>query len=291
MSDPAETVLIGVDGGGTGCRAAIGTAAQGVLATATGGPANVSSDPAQAIANVMAAIHAAASKANISARAVSEARVHLGLAGVMTMADSLRTAAALPFQNITVTDDRATSVTGALGGEDGFLLSIGTGTIVAANKGGAHKFVGGWGLQVSDQSSGAWLGRAALAQVLLCHDKMAEHSDLTHEIFATFHHDPNEIVAMSLAAKPADYAAFAPDVVAAAKQGDAIGRMLMEQGADYLARALGALGFQAGDALCLTGGIGPHYAAYLSNEILTGQITPRGTALDGAFLLAQATPI
>lgn len=288
MSDPSKALLIGVDGGGSGCRVAIGTAAAGIIARGEGGRANISSDPEQAINNVRLALKAAAATAAIDETTLAGATVHLGLAGVMCEADSEKTARAFAFQNITVSDDRATALAGALGGEDGFLLCIGTGTIVAASKRGAQSFIGGWGLQVSDQSSGAWLGRAVLEQVLLCHDRIARHSDLTRKVFGQFQNDPNKIVAMSLAAKPADYAGLAPHVISAATAGDPIGRMLMAQGASYLTRGLDALAFQAGDVLCFAGGIGPHYGPYLTSEMLAGQIEARGTALDGAFHMAKA---
>ncbi|CAN0599943.1 unnamed protein product, partial [Ectocarpus sp. 12 AP-2014] len=137
--------------------------------------------------------------------------------------------------------------------------------------------------------SGAWLGRAALEQVLLCHDGLADHGDLTRTLFAEFDNDPNAIVAFSMSAKPGDYAAFAPDVVSAADSGDASGQAFMAKGANYLIRGLNALGFQPGDTLCLSGGVGGHYARYLPASILSGNIGPRGTALDGAFHLAKSS--
>ena len=66
MSDSPHTLVIGVDGGGTGCRVAIGTVADGVLARAEDGRANVASDPALAIKNVIDTVEAAASNGAIA---------------------------------------------------------------------------------------------------------------------------------------------------------------------------------------------------------------------------------
>lgn len=291
MSDSGQQLLIGVDGGGTGCRVAIGTLSAGILARAEGGRANAASDPDLAIRNITETINTAAEKAHVDGSDLKSAIAHVGLAGVMSRADSERIASSLSYKAITVTDDRQTAVTGALGGSDGFLLSVGTGTIIAASRDGAFNYVGGWGFYVADQGSGAWLGRAGLEQVLLCHDGLAEHSDLTRTLFAKFDDDPNAIVAFSMSAKPRDYAAFAPVVVAGAGCGDTWGQTLLAKGADYLIGGLRVLGFKSGETLCLFGGVGPHYAPYLPAEFLGGQSEPRGTALDGAFQLAKSSAL
>ena len=291
MSDSSNILLIAVDGGGTGCRAAIGTCAQGVIARAEGGRANFASDPDLAIRNILDVVALAAQNAGIAAGAMpgalAAARAHLGLAGVMTAQDSARVAGALPYACAVVTDDRETAVAGALGGENGALLAIGTGTIVAANTAEGFRSVSGWGFHVSDQASGAWLGRAALVQVLLCHDGIEGHSPLTRDLFARFDDDPTAIVAFSMSAKAGDYATLAPEIVAQARAGDPWGRKIMAAGADYLTRGLGQVGFRAGDPLCLTGGVGPHYAEFLPPDLLIGRTLSRGNALDGAFHLAK----
>lgn len=287
MSDSFHTLLIGVDGGGTGCRVAIGTAADGALARAEGGRANVASDPELAIKNVIDTVEAAASKGMIDLEQLKGATAHLGLAGVMTSQDAGKVAAAVPYKNVTVTDDRPTALNGAFGGQDGFLLSVGTGTIAAAKIDGTYRSVDGWGFFVGDHASGSWLGHKCLRQVLLCHDEIAPHSDLTRAVFAKFNNDPNEIVAFSRSAKPGDYGVFAPEVVESASVGDPVGKKIVEKGAGHLMRCLSALRFNAGDPLCLTGGVGPHYAKYLPDEITAGLIDRRGSALDGAFALAR----
>jgi glucosamine kinase len=228
----------------------------------------------------------AAQQAGITPDFLEGAVAHIGIAGVMTPRDSAEVAAALPYGDVTVTDDRPTAVAGALGGKHGFLLAVGTGTIVAASTADGFQFVSGWGFQVSDQGSGAWLGRAALEQVLLCHDGIAEHTRLTRTLFAKYSNDPNEVVTFSTAAKPGDFGSLAFEVITHAKADDPFGQDLMARGAGHLTRALAALGFQSGDRLCLSGGVGPHYADYLPKEYQAGYVDACGSALDGAFQLA-----
>ncbi|MEP3347393.1 MAG: BadF/BadG/BcrA/BcrD ATPase family protein [Litoreibacter sp.] len=289
MYDLTKSLIIGVDGGGTGCRVAIGTRSDGILVRAVGGSANFATNPDCAIANVKKAVVEAAAKLDLDEQSLTAATAHVGLAGALTEDDQQRVANALPYKTITVTDDRPTSVVGALGAGNGYLLSVGTGTIAAANSSEGFRYVGGWGFHISDQASGAWLGRAALEQTMLCYDGLAKYSDVTRDLFAKFDNDPSKAVAFSMSAKPGDFGAFAPDVVRGAASGDPWALLIMDTGAKYLAASLAALGHQAGDSVCLTGGLGPLYTTYLPAECSANLIPASGNALDGAFRLASQT--
>ena len=283
-----DPVIIAVDGGGSGCRAAVGKPTKGILAQAAGGPANATTDPRGAVQNVLAAVQRAAEQAGVPTLALGDAVAHLGLAGIMSAQQGQAVAQALPFATCIVTDDRPTTVAGALGGADGFVAAIGTGSFVGRGRTHVFRAAGGWGLALSDQASGAWLGREALVRVFLSHDKVEPSTALTDGLMAHFGGDPNAIVAFSQTATPADYARLAPHIVDAAQAGDPTAKEIMEQGADYIASALAALGYTKGNPLCLTGGIGPQYATYLPRAMQQAVIPATGTALDGAFALARA---
>ncbi|MFT7105753.1 MAG: glucosamine kinase [Yoonia sp.] len=288
MNDSSHNLIIGVDGGGTGCRAAVGTITRGIFGRGEGGRANAATDLPLAIKSITDAVDAAAQQAQISTGSLSEATVHIGIAGVLTAQDGERIAAALPYRHIKVSDDRPTAVIGALAASNGALLSIGTGTIVALRSANDMAFVGGWGFQVSDQGSGSWLGRAALERVLLCHDRMSDHTHLTRKLFLKFDDDPNAIAAFAASATPGDFAVFARDVIAHAKDGDLWGQSMMQSGADHLVHALATLGFVPGQRLCMTGGVGPHYRQFLPHDYIAGHADAYGTSLDGAFALAKS---
>ncbi|MEO1102582.1 MAG: BadF/BadG/BcrA/BcrD ATPase family protein [Pseudomonadota bacterium] len=282
-----QRLLVGVDGGASGCRVAIANgSSEHVLATATGGPANIATDFESAVQNIEEAISQAAHGGGLGESALATAVAHLGLAGVLCEEDASRVSGAFEFAGCSVTDDRATSVTGALGERDGLVLAVGTGTFVAARRGATIRAVGGWGLDVGDQASGAWLGRALLERVLLCHDGLERHTDLTRSVLGAFGNDPVAIVRHAAAAKPPAFAALAPQIVAASGAGDAVAHALMCQGAAYLSRAVEVLGGGAGDVVCLAGGVGPHYSTYLAPPLREHIVAPVGTALDGALSLA-----
>ncbi len=287
MIESRDRLLIGVDGGGTGCRVAICDGTQKVLALAEGARANVFTDFDLALENIRKTIALAAEKAGISRDAIDRAVVHMGLAGVVSDAVAKRVAAASKFSHVTVTDDRPTAVAGALAEADGYLVSVGTGTIIARQLDGKTSSVGGYGFYVSDQASAAWLGKRLLETVLKCHDGLSAHSDLTRATLTKFSDDPNQIAAFSIASKPGDYGQFSRDIVAAAQAGDAVGQALIGEGFDYLQAGLVALNFNQDATLCLTGGLGASYRPYFENSGASGVSAPKGTSVSGAVFLAS----
>ncbi|MEW9921075.1 BadF/BadG/BcrA/BcrD ATPase family protein [Marimonas sp. MJW-29] len=287
MNTRNDTVIVAADGGGTGCRAAAGTLSQGVLGEARGGPGNVHSDFDAAIANLTGAIAAALAKAGLEETPLDRITAHLGVAGAHSEVEMAQVVAGLPYGRVSVTGDRATSVRGVLGEADGYVVALGTGTIVARQHALEMRTVGGWGFDLSDQASGAWLGHRLLREAVLAEDGLQAHTDLTRRaledkggLIATVH--------FSATATPGDYAPLARPVIEAAKDGDEIAQGLMREGAAYIETGLTTLGFQPGDRLALAGGVGPHYAAYLPAHMTRNLVQPKGTALDGAFAMACA---
>lgn len=280
-TDSNGPYLIGVDGGGTSCRATL-LSGPNARYDVVLGPANVSTDFDAALDTINAALAQLAERAGLGMADLARAHAHLGLAGVMNTAIANRVAAHLPFPQAQVTDDRPTTIAGALGEVDGALAAIGTGSFIGRQVAGRIHGVGGWGFYIGDQASGAWLLRRCLEEVMLAVDGFAAHTDLSRAILKEHGDDPGQIVLFSLNSQPADYARLARDVVAAAEAGDPLGARLMQEGAAYIRRALDVVGWTSSEAFCLTGGLGPAYARWLNLP----SIAPKGTALDGALALA-----
>ncbi len=287
MGITQTSFLIGIDGGGTGCRVAICARDGARLAEAKGGPANYTTAPADTLANIRAALAEAATMAAISKPDLARASVHVGLAGVLTPADADAVAGALEAAHVTATDDRATSVAGALGARDGILAAIGTGTIIAARQGDTLRHFGGWGHRLSDQSSGAWLGLRALRIAIRAHDGLVARSALTDALLDRYGTPPVGAVQFAARAEPGDFAALAPRIIEAATQGDIHARALLQDGADYLQACIAAAALPDDAVLCLAGGIGPYYRPYLPPALQARIQAPQGTALDGALRLAR----
>ncbi len=271
-------LYLGIDGGGSGCRAALADADGRVLARAEAGPANIASDPAGAAASILAAAGQALAAAGAEAGAVAAG---LGLAGANVAGAAARLAAALPFARARIVTDAVTAAMGALGPGDGIVAAIGTGSVHARQRGGAIRQIGGRGLALGDEGSGAWIGRGILARALRAADGLAPMTPLLAALIAEAGGE-EEVVAFSLRARPADYAALAPRVLAS---DDPAARALAEAAAAHIAQGVEALQQGAALPVVFLGGLGPTFAARLAGR---WPIVPaRGSALDGALALAR----
>jgi glucosamine kinase len=192
-----------------------------------------------------------------------------------------------PFARMIVTSDAHAACVGAHQGHDGGVIVVGTGSVGWAECHGRHYRVGGWGLPVSDEGSGAWLGCNALQRVLWAHDGRQVWTPLLTELFTRFARDPHAIVRWTAGASPRDFGSIAPSVIEHAERGDSAGVELMRLAAhhiDELAVRLVAFG---ADRLALVGGIASRIAHWLDAETRSRLVPPAGDALDGALRLAR----
>lgn len=270
-------LFLGIDGGGTGCRAAVADATGRVLGRAEAGPANIASDPAGAAANILTA----AQEALAQAGGGQIAAAGLGLAGANAAGavDHLRRL--LPFPRMVVETDATAAVKGALGHADGIVAALGTGSVFARQKAARIHQIGGWGLVLGDEGSGAWIGRAALARALRAQDGFVPMTPFLATLLRD-HGGADGVVTFSLSARPADFAALAPRVLAS---DDPAAQAVVDMAMTEVARAVDLL--QDGEALGVVflGGLGPTAAARLAGRWPLR--AAQGSALDGALLLAQ----
>lgn len=275
-------ILIAVDGGGTGSRYAMRRGAD--YSEVIAGPANVSSDFDGALANLRLGLE----KLGLSAGELQDARICMGLAGVLDEADAARVLNALKFPHLKVLDDRAIAVRGAfLSSGLGALAGIGTGSYVACLRDGAVQFAGGWGLALGDEASGAWLGREALRAALMAHEGAGLQSTLVAELLKG---GPARIMRDAALADPAWFGQIAPLVVNASVTGDKVAMNLLNRGAAYLSDTLRRIGWTDGVPLVLTGSLGPVYKPYLPADMRANLKEQEGSARDGAFAYAAEMP-
>ncbi len=137
-----STYFLGIDGGGSKCRARIRDDKGTLLAEALGGSSNIYQDFDGALANILAASREAAAKAGITTQ---EIHAGLGLAGIVTSVGAEKiTQAGLPFASVTADNDAYAACIGAFSGQDGGMVIAGTGSIGYALVGGERHMVGGW---------------------------------------------------------------------------------------------------------------------------------------------------
>jgi glucosamine kinase len=268
---------LGIDGGGTGCRAAVCDADGQVLGEGRAGPANIASDPEGALANVIEATRAA-----LPPGATIEAlHAVLGMAGANVASCAVRLQAALPFASARVETDAAIAVKGALRDDDGVVAAIGTGSVFASQRGGVLHQVGGWGLVLGDEGSGAWIGRQALAETLRAVDGFRPITPLARALLDETG-GPDGIVAFAQAARPVDLAALAPRLIAS---DDPVAVAVMGLACGHVAAFIGRLQGRDPVPVVYLGGLGAAYADRLAGRWHRAE--PLGTALDGALWLAR----
>ncbi|MDP3262135.1 MAG: BadF/BadG/BcrA/BcrD ATPase family protein [Tabrizicola sp.] len=278
------TLFLGIDGGGTGCRAAVADAAGRILGEGSAGPANIASDPEGARLNILAATREALSAAvGSSSAGAEEARLAagLGLAGANAAGAAGRLKLALPFARTRVETDAVAAVKGALRQGDGIVAALGTGSVFARQKARQIRQIGGWGLALGDEGSGAWLGRRVLARALRAVDGFEPMTPFLQALIDA-HGGPEGVVGFSLAARPADFAVLAPRILAST---DRAATGVVKAAVADVAAAIDLLQADGPVPVVFIGGLGAIYAARLSGR---WQVMPAlGSALDGALILAR----
>jgi glucosamine kinase len=282
------TLYIGVDGGGTHCRARIRDAAGRLIGEGQGGPANARLGAATAMGSVVQAAQAAAGSGGIAESALARATVFMGLAGAI---DEGRKQALLaepnPFSRVQMDTDAYIAWAGAHGGRDGGIVIVGTGSAGLAVVKDRRFNVGGWGNVISDDGSGNEIGQTAIRRALWALDGMAEMTPLAAAILDRFDRDPSRMVTWGDQARPTDFAQFAPLVLDHAGRGDPLGKAVMQQVAQGAARLAQRLLDVGAPAIALLGGLAAPMTPWLPENIRARLVKPAADALDGALLLAR----
>ncbi|MEA1675496.1 BadF/BadG/BcrA/BcrD ATPase family protein [Nitrospirillum sp. BR 11163] len=285
-----DFLYMGVDGGGTGCRARLTNAAGDRLGEGRGGPANIRLGLDVSWAAILAACDQALAQAGLDRDALSRTHVGLGLAGICRAEDERAVEAGAParFASVTARNDAHTACLGAFDGADGAILIAGTGSIGYALVGGIGRPVGGWGFEVSDEGSGAHLGREAARAALRGHDGLGPHTPFTLHVLTRLGGDPAAVVAWAGAAKPGDYGTLAPLTLDFAAAGDPVATQLVETAAGQLTAHVRRLVELGAPKVCLMGGLAPVIEPWLAPWARRLLVPARGDALDGGLHLARA---
>jgi len=284
-----ENWFLGVDGGGSGCRVRLVDESGREHGAGVGGATNIRLGLDAAWASILAATDQALAKAGLERDALPKIHAGLGLAGITGAVDIGRVRAAGPnFARITVETDAHTACLGAFAGQDGAIIIIGTGSVGYAIIRGEPLSIGGWGFEVSDQGSGADIGREAVRAALLGYDGLGPTSDFTAGIMKRLGGHPPQVVAWANTARPRDYGEFARDTLGFARLGDPVAAAILERAADHIGVFIRRLRGLGAARICLMGGLGPALESWLPPWAQAVLARPLGDAVDGAILLARA---
>lgn len=280
--------FLGVDGGGTHCRARLRDASGRLLGEATGGASNIFTDPDEAIANIDRVSRATFAQAGLDALHLAETAACFGLAGAnMAGAVARVEAHPWPFQSVRIEHDGIIACVGAHAGQDGAIAAIGTGAVYVISLGGKLQTFGGWGFMLSDQGSGADLGRESLRRTLYAQDGIIDRTPFTDAVWARFDGSMDQLHRFAETAKPRDYGALTPLLFDHVERGDRVARFIVERGQTGITLVLDHLIKLGAKRICMMGGLGIAYQRYLPERYASHFATPRHDALDGAILLAD----
>ena len=276
---------LGIDAGGSHCRARLTDAAGAVLGTSDTGPANARIGIEKLRAALMEACDAALARAGIAADA--DISAGFGVAGISR--PGVREALgglALPFAKVRWETDAAIANLGAHGGADGATLILGTGSIAYVKANGATFAIGGYGFPISDEGSGAALGLSAVRHALRALDGRTKPTPLSAAITSRFSHETPRVIAWMDTATPKDYAAFAPVVIDFAEADDEIARSIVENAALHIEQFIETIFLRRAPRCALAGGLAPRMRPWLRARTVARLGEPLGDPLDGALLLA-----
>ncbi len=282
------TFYLGVDGGGSRCRARIEDEHGLVLGEGASGPATTRLGIDKAWRSIMRACEAAAEQAGMSAKDFAALHAGIGIAGLGRRgAEQALGQIAHPFRSVVFISDGLAACLGAHSGGDGAIVICGTGSIGIGLIGGREIRYGGYGFPISDEGSGAAIGLQVIQLALRAADRRGDRSPLLDEVLAAFDHDPYQAVAWSEQASATDYAAFAPIVLRHASQGDPVGRRIFERAADAIGDLLDIFLRQGIQRLSLVGGLSEAIAPWLTPDLRNRLKAPDADAAAGAMLVAR----
>ena len=281
-------LFIGVDGGGTGCRARIEDAEGRLLGTGIAGPAAVRLGIDRSVATLESACRAAAAEAGLTTEALAGMDAGVGLAGICRkgVLEELM-ARPHPFRSVVYVNDATIACIGAHGGRDGGIVIVGTGSIGFAVVKGREVRIGGYGFPISDEGSGADLGLHAIRLALRASDGRALATSFTREVMVRFDNDPFEAVAWMDRATATEYATLAPLVMRHADAGDPVGRRIVREAAEQIDELVRRLIECGAPRVALIGGLASSIEPWLAPDVQRGLSPVEGDAIAGALYLAR----
>lgn len=281
------TFYLGIDAGGSNCRARLIAADGTVIGTGQGGTANARIGLEALYETLRAVSEQATTAAGLSTEQVATIRAGMGIAGISRpgVRDALRDFA-FPFASVTYETDAFIANLGAHGGADGAILILGTGSIAQVRAGGRDFTIGGYGFPISDEGSGAALGLSAMRHALRALDGRTQATPLSRAVTDRFGHDTAQAIGWMDQASPRDYGSFAPLVMHYAEAGDAIARSIVEDAVAHVERFIETI-FERGASRCtLVGGLAPRMRPWLKARTVARLSPMLGDPLDGALHLA-----
>lgn len=284
------TVLAAIDLGKSACRLLIVDGERRARFDGAGAPGLGVAGGTEAAERTIARLLSDAGSPTISQLGVGAAGALAAPRAAADLAVRLRDRT---MARIAVASDVMTAHAGAFAGRIGTLLVAGTGAAALGVDKHGVRLVDGWGPDLGDFGSGAWLGREGIRATLRANDGLGPETILADALRT--HIAPQADVQSWLSSPESvarQLASFAPNVLDASEQGDEVAIKIVSEAVRLLTTTATAASEQAKE-LVLHGGLTHHagFRSTLERSLLRAgrTIVPaEEDALDGAQLLVQS---
>ena len=233
-------IFLGIDGGGSKTSCIVGDE-NSVLGTGTSAGSNmVRVGERHARASLSAAIRQACAAANTTPAQIERTCVGIAGGALPEIAEVVHgLLSELVSGEVVVVGDMVIAMEAAFGSGPGVIVISGTGSIAyGRNSAGQTARAGGWGFAISDEGSGHWIGRSAVAACMRAYDEMGVESGgvLLESIMKFWGVSTRErVVVVANGSPPPDFAALLPAVASVSDAGDATARSILTQAGVELA--------------------------------------------------------
>ncbi len=281
-------LFVGVDGGGSRTRARVRADSGELLGEAEAEAGNARLP--QGYEENIRACRLAIAAAGLGEDAMARVYAGFGLAGTQQDTDLKNILdRPHPFASLTVDTDAYAAWLGAFGGGDGAILILGTGSCGLAVIDGQRINVGGWGLDIADDGSGAALGRQAIRRALWALEGMAPLTPFAESVLADFGGEAQNATIWAAEAVPGDFAAYAPRTFDYAERGDELAVAVVTKTAVEATMLITRLRELGAQSVAMIGGLFPRILPCLNDSTRAVMVEPAADAADGAILMARRT--
>jgi glucosamine kinase len=230
-------IYLGIDGGGTKTTCVVADE-QKVLGSETSGGSNITRWGEARVRDALrTGVQEACSSARVDARKIDSTCVGLSGAGRPEVRDAVsRMMAEIVGGRVQVVSDLETTLEAAFHGGPGVITIAGTGSIAYGRDAqGRTARSGGWGLAISDEGSGQWIGRAAVSALLDAKDA-GEEPQLLASILKIWNLTTlDELVRHANGSPAPDFSSLFPLVLEADAHGDALAAGVLDRAGAELA--------------------------------------------------------
>ena len=302
---------LGVDGGGTNCRVRLADENLVTLAEVKNGRSNLQIDDGEpAFRAISEGTRDVFQAAGLDYAETANTYACFGMAGGrMDTARAEFAARPWPFAGVKVYDDIDIAHAGALGGGEGGVIIVGTGSAAMSIVNGKRYQAGGWGFQIGDQMSGAILGRELARYSVEAEDGLVEASPLTRAVIAHLGGDNQAAMTWSFATAmdlkiisrdgtegcddaligraPAEYGKLMPLFIEHFDKGDPVAARMMDIQLGYIDTYVRWFKGHGAQVMAIVGGFGQRLFPILEQRYGAFVALPKFEPLHGAVILAK----